>query len=119
MRCLAFFVEQHDGEHLVVDEAAEELADALEERIEVEDGGEFDGDFVEHFEGLRLAGDAGVEAGVLNGLGDARGGEGEHVQVLGMEVAGLLLSMSMTPMRRFLAMSGTASSERTSGLAGM
>ena len=86
----AFLVEQHDGEHLVVDEAAQELADALQQGVEVEDGGQLDGDLVEHFEGLRLARDAGVEAGVLNGLGDARGGEGEHVQVLGAEVVGLL-----------------------------
>ena len=81
----AFLVEEHDGEHLIVDEAAEELADALEEWIELEDGGELDGDFVEDFEGLRLAGDARVEAGVLNGLGDARGGQGEQVEMLGAE----------------------------------
>ncbi len=79
-------VDEHDGEHLVVDEAAEELADAFEELVDVEDGGEFDGDLVEDFEGLGLAGDAGVEARVLDGLADARGGEGEQVQVLGTEV---------------------------------
>ena len=44
---LAFFVEQHDGEHLVVDEAAQELADLGEQRIEIEDRGELGGDFVE------------------------------------------------------------------------
>ena len=86
----ALLVEQHDGEHLVVDEAAEELADALEKGIEIEDGGQLDGDLVEDGEGLGLAGDAGVEAGVLNGLGDAGGGEGEQVEVLGAEVVGLL-----------------------------
>jgi len=73
----ALFVEEHDGEHLVVDEAAEELTDALEERAEIEDGGELDSDFVEDFEGLGLTGDAGVEAGVFDGLGDARSSEGE------------------------------------------
>ena len=41
-------------------------------------------------ERLRLAGDARVEAGVLNGLRDARGGQREQVQVLGAEVVGLL-----------------------------
>ena len=70
---LAFFVEQHDGEHLVIDEAAEELADLRKQRIEIEDGCELSGDFVEDGEGFRLAGDAGVEAGVFDGLGDARG----------------------------------------------
>ena len=84
----ALFVEEHDGEHLVVDESAEELADALEERVEIEDGGQFDGNLIKDFKGLRLAGDAGVEAGVLNGLGDAGGGDGEQAEVLGTEVTG-------------------------------
>jgi len=70
---LALFVEEHDGKHLVVDKAAEKLADALKKGIEFEDRGQFDGDLVEDFKGLRLAGVAGVKASVLNGLGDARG----------------------------------------------
>ena len=74
---------------VVSDEAAQELADALQEGVEIEDGGELDGDLVEDLEGLRLAGDAGVETGVLNGLGNARGSEGEHVKVLGAEEVGL------------------------------
>jgi len=97
----ALVVEEHDGEHLVVDEAAEELTDTDEEGVEVKDGGEFDGYFVEDFKGLRLAGDAGVEAGVLNGLCDAGGGEGEDVEVFGPEVV------------------GEFALERTSGLAAM
>ncbi len=52
---LAFLVEQHDREHLVVDEAAQELADALEQRIEIENRCQLDGNFIEHFQGLRLA----------------------------------------------------------------
>ena len=51
---LAFVVEKHDGEHLVIDEAAEQLADLCEQRIEIEDGGEFCGDFVEDSEGFCL-----------------------------------------------------------------
>ena len=86
---LAFVVEQHDGEHLVVDEAAKKLADAFEQRVEIENGDKFDGDFVEDFEGLRLTGYAGVQAGILDGLSDAGGGEGEQMEVLGTEVAGL------------------------------
>ena len=39
-------------------------------------------------EGLRLAGDARVEARVLDGLRDARCGEGEQVQVLGLKKSG-------------------------------
>ena len=83
---LAFLVEQHDGEHLVVDQPAQELADALQQRIEIEDRGQLDGDLVQHRQGLRLARDARVEARILNRLRDARGGQGEQVQVLGAEV---------------------------------
>ena len=36
-----------------------------------------------------LAGDARVEARIHNGLGDARGGESEQVEMLGTEIAGL------------------------------
>ena len=44
-----------DGEHLVIEKAAEELADAFEEAIDVKDGGKLAADFVEDLEGLRLA----------------------------------------------------------------
>jgi len=87
---LTAVVEEHDGEHLVIDEAAEELTDTDEEGVEIEDGGELDGDFVQDLKGLRLAGDTGVEAGILNGLRDSGGGEGEDVEVLGAEVVGEL-----------------------------
>ncbi len=82
---VALLVEKHDGEHLVVDEAAKELADAFEQGIEIEYGGQLDGNLIEDFEGLRLAGDTGVEAGILNRLGDARGRHGEHMEMLGTE----------------------------------
>ena len=38
---------------------------------------------------MRLARDAGIEAGVLNCLGDARGCDSKHTLVLGGEVTGL------------------------------
>ncbi len=81
---------EQDGEHLEVDDALEEMADALEQVVEVEDAGELAGDFVEDGEGLRLAGDAGVEAGVFDGDGHARGGEFEQALVLVGEVGGVL-----------------------------
>ncbi len=87
---LAFLVEKHDGEHLVVDEAAEELTDLGEKRIEIEDRGELGGDFVENGEGLRLARDAGVEARVFDGLRDARAGKGEQMKMFRLEEVGLL-----------------------------
>ena len=63
---LAFLIEEHDGEHLIVDEAARVSPTRLEERTEIEDRGELDRDFVEDLEGLRLTSYAGVEAGVLD-----------------------------------------------------
>ncbi len=63
---LCALVPEQDGEHLEVDDALEEMADALEQVVEVEDAGQFAGDLVEHGEGLGLAGDAGVKARVLD-----------------------------------------------------
>jgi hypothetical protein len=45
----------------------QQLADAFEQIVEIEDAGDLARDLVEHSQGLRLAGDTGVEAGVLNG----------------------------------------------------
>ena len=88
LELLVALVPQQDGEHLVVDDALEQLADALEKVVEVEDAGDLARDLIEHGEGLGLAGDAGVEAGVLDGDGDARGDELEQALMLGGEVAG-------------------------------
>jgi hypothetical protein len=78
---------QQDGEHLEVDDALEQQADAFEQVVEVEDAGDLAGDIVEHGKGLRLTRDAGVEARVLDRDGHARGGEFEQALVLGSEVA--------------------------------
>ncbi len=79
---------EEDGKHLVVDDALEEEANALEEIIEVEDAGELAGDLVEDGESLGLAGDAGVEAGVFDGDGHAGGHELEEALVVGGEEGG-------------------------------
>jgi len=84
---LVALVPQEDGEHVEVDDALEELADALEEIVGIEDAGDLTGDVVEDGEGLGLAGDAGVEAGVLDGDGHARGHQFEQAPVLVREVA--------------------------------
>jgi hypothetical protein len=83
---LIALVHQPHGEHLEIDDAAHQLAYALEQGIDVEDGGKLAADFVEHFECLRLARDAGVQAGVFDGLSDAGGGELQQPEVLGREV---------------------------------
>ena len=78
-------VPEEDGEHLEVDDAAEEGADALEQIVGVEDGGDFAGDVLEDGEGVGLALDAGVEAGVFDGIGHAGGDEFEQAAVVGGE----------------------------------
>ena len=80
-------VPEQDGEHLEVDDAFEEMADAFEQVVEVEDAGDLAGDLVQNGEGLRLAGDAGVKAGILDGDGHARGDQFEQALVLGGEVS--------------------------------
>ena len=62
----------------------------LEQRIELENRSQFDGDLVKDFEGLRLARDACVESRVFNRLRDARCGQREQVKMLGLEEVGLL-----------------------------
>ena len=87
LEVLGAVVPEEDAEHLEVDDALEEVADALEEIVGVEDAGDLAGDVVEDAEGLGLAGDAGVEAGVLDGDGHAGGDELEEALVFGGEVA--------------------------------
>ena len=88
-RCCAV-VPQQDGEHLEVDDALQQLADALQQVVEVEDAGDLARDLVEHSQRLRLARDAGVEARVLDRDGHARGGEFQQALVFLGEVAALL-----------------------------
>jgi hypothetical protein len=86
----ALRIQKHDAEHLVVDQAAQKLPDALEQGVEIEDGGQLHRDLVENREGLRLARDASIEPRVFDGLRNAGRGEGQQVQVFRTEVAGLL-----------------------------
>ena len=55
LKPIGAIVPQQDGEHLEVDNALEELADAFEEIVEIEDAGDLARDVVEHGEGLGLA----------------------------------------------------------------
>ena len=81
-------VPEEDGEHLEVDDALHGEADALEKVIGIEDACDLAGDLVDDGEGLGLAGDAGVEACVLDGDGHSRGDKLEETLVLGGEEAG-------------------------------
>ena len=87
---LGAVVPEEDAEHLEVDDSLEEVCDPLEEVGRVEDAGDLARDVVENAEGLGLAGDPGVEAGVFNRNGHARGDEFEQTLMLVREVAHLL-----------------------------
>lgn len=87
LEVLGAIVPEEDAEHLEVDDALEEVGDALEEIVRVEDAGDLAGDVVEDAERLGLAGDASVEAGVLDGDGHAGGDELEQALVFKGEVA--------------------------------
>src|ERR1035438_9949402 len=86
----SLLIKQHHRKHLVVDEPTQKLPYTLEKRVKFQDGSELNCDLVQHFEGLRLAGNARVEPGVLNSLGDARGREREQAKVFRAEEAELL-----------------------------
>jgi len=89
LEALGAVAPQEDGEHLEVDDALQQLADALEQVVEVEDAGDLARDFVEDSEGLRLAGDTGVEASVLHRDCHARGGQFQQSLMLGGEESGM------------------------------
>ena len=66
---LQFFargVQQKNAEHLVIDQAAEQLGNAFEQFIHVQDGGEFARNLVQQNQGARLARRTGVQAGILD-----------------------------------------------------
>ena len=83
-------VHQQNAEHLVIDEPPQELPDALQQRIEIENRGYLAGYFVEHRQRLRLPGHAGVEACILDRLGYAGGGQLQQMHVFRLEIADLL-----------------------------
>jgi hypothetical protein len=75
---LAGIVDEEDAEAVELDELAEAGGDFLKEVIEVEDGGEFLGEFGEDLEGTVVLVDTAVEAGVFDGGGNAAGDEAEE-----------------------------------------
>ena len=86
LEVLGAFVPEENAEHLEVDDALEEEADALQKVVWVENAGDLTGDLVEDAEGLGLARDAGVETGVLDGDGHAGADELQEALVFGCEV---------------------------------
>src|SRR5205085_866977 len=90
LELLGALVPQQDGEHVVIDDALQQLADALKQIVQVQDACDLARDLVEHGQRLRLAGDAGVEASVLDGDRHARGNEFEQALMFGGEETGNL-----------------------------
>src|SRR5581483_4150800 len=89
---LQFFacrIDKQDREHLVIDNAGEQVPDALKQLVEVEDGGELAADLVEQQQRFRLVGDASVKPGVLDADGDARCDDREQATMFFGEVVRL------------------------------
>ncbi len=86
---LAGFVQQHDGEHLVVNQPPKQLSYPLEQRPQFQNRSQFHGDFIQDFQRLRLPRDACIEPRIFNRLCNPRGCYGEYSLVLGPEVPGL------------------------------
>ncbi len=87
-KLLGAVVPEEDGEHLEVDDSFEQVSYAFEQIVYIEDAGDFAGDLVEDCEGFCLAGDRGVEAGVLDGDGHAGGYQFEQALVVRGEERG-------------------------------
>ena len=109
-------VPQQDREHLEVDDPLQQLADALQQVVEIEDAGDLARDLVQHGQRLRLARHARVKPRILHRDSHARGGQLQQPLVLLGEVAGCSDWRSMTPTTRFFTISGTASSDCTFGI---
>ena len=78
-------VPEQDGEHVEVDDAFEESADAFEEVVGIKDGGDLARYLMQHSQGLCLSGHAGVEARVFDRDGDTGSGKFEQALVVGSE----------------------------------
>src|SRR5581483_7725416 len=66
LQLLAGCVQQQDAEHLVVNNAGQQLGNALEKFVKVEDGAEFSRNFIQQDKRTGLPGSAGIKAGILN-----------------------------------------------------
>ena len=76
------FVEQQDGEHLVVDDSRDKVADAFQQLVEIEDRRELAADLIEQDQCLGLLGDSSIETRILDADRYARGNNGQQVAML-------------------------------------
>ena len=89
LQLLAGRVQQQNAEHLVINQTADKFSNASEEFIEVQNGRQFTGDFVEQQQNARLLGCAGVQLRVLDAGGHARSHQREQALMLRGERARL------------------------------
>src|ERR1041385_2606445 len=82
-------VEQQDGEHMVVDDFQQKVADAFEQLVNIEDGGEVAADFVQQRQRAGLLDDPRVQPRILNAHCDTRGNEREQTRMFVLEVSPL------------------------------
>jgi hypothetical protein len=82
-------VPQHHREQLVVDDALDQLGDAVEERLQIENGCQLAADLVEQRQRRRLALEIPVQPGAVDGVGDVTRKKAEQALVVLGEGAGL------------------------------
>src|SRR5215472_1217426 len=84
---LLAFVEQQDREHLVIDYLGQQIADALQQLVNIEDGRKVTADLVQQGQRVRLTNDSGVQPRVLNADSDARPDDRQEASVFFMKIA--------------------------------
>src|SRR5579872_460051 len=86
LQFLAGRIEQQNTKHLVVDEAAQQLRDSLQQFVDIQNRGKLSRNFVQQNQSTGLACGARVKTGILNSHRHARSDQREQAFVLFGEV---------------------------------
>ena len=89
LQFLSSCVEQQNAEHLIIDQPAEQLRNALQQLVDVKNGRQLARDFIQQNQGARLARGARVQTRILDSDRHARSNQREQPLVLFGEVVGL------------------------------
>ena len=79
---VALLVQEQHAEQLVIDDLARQLTHAVEEKVEIQDGGDLTPDLVQHLHGQSVPAALLEQPGVLDGHGDGAGQRGHDGQML-------------------------------------
>ncbi len=90
LQLLSRRIHQQNAEHLVIDQAAKQFSDALEQLVHVQNGSQLTCDLVQQNQSPGLASGARMQAGILDSHRHARPNEREQPLVLLIEAAGFM-----------------------------